>query len=63
VTEEQAVIDGDTAWVSLDENLLGDQAGSTVAALNIFARDGTGRWRMVAHHGSVVVVGPSITDD
>ena len=62
LTQEQAEIDGDTAWVSLDENLLGDQAGSTVAALNLFARDGAGQWRMVAHHGSVVVVGPSIDD-
>lgn len=45
-------LDG-TAWVSLDENLLGDQGGVTVATINIFVRD-SGRWRMLCHHGSVV---------
>lgn len=54
LTQEEAAMRGDVAWVSVDENLLGDQGGSTVAALNVFARDRHGRWRMVAHHGSVV---------
>ena len=44
------------AWVSLDENLLGDQGGVTVATLNLYVRR-DGSWRMVAHHGSVVQVG------
>jgi ketosteroid isomerase-like protein len=53
LTEEHVVVHGDTAWVSLDENLLGDQGGVTVAAVNIFVRRDV-LWRMVCHHGSVV---------
>jgi SnoaL-like domain len=59
LTEERAQVVGDMAWVSVDENLLGDQSGATIAALNIFVRSG-GRgggadgWRLVCHHGSVV---------
>lgn len=55
LTEERAEVVGDLAWVSVDENLLGSQAGATVSAVNIFARSGSdGGWRMVCHHGSVV---------
>lgn len=60
LTEERAYVGGELAWVSLDENLLGDQGGATIAALNVFAcspgRAGgePGGWRMVCHHGSVV---------
>ena len=55
LTEEQVEVQGDVAWVTVDENLLGDAAGATVAAVNVFVRDvGDGRWRMVCHHGSVV---------
>jgi ketosteroid isomerase-like protein len=54
LTEAQAHVHGDTGWVTVDEDLLGDQHGATVAALNLFARDRHGRWRMVAHHGSSV---------
>jgi hypothetical protein len=44
--------------VSLDENLLGDQGGVTVATINIFVRGpGPGGWQMVCHHGSVVQAG------
>lgn len=53
LTEARPVVIGEAAWVSLDENLLGDQGGVTVSVLNLFALDG-GRWSMVAHHGSVV---------
>jgi hypothetical protein len=56
LTDERANVVGDTAWVSLDENLLGAQAGSTVAALNVFVRTGGDGWRMVAHHGSVIAL-------
>jgi hypothetical protein len=59
LTDERVEVAGDTAWVSVDENLLGAQAGATVAALNIFVRNGNGdgeNWRMVAHMGSVVSV-------
>lgn len=54
LTDATAHTSGDTGWVAVDENLLGDQAGSTVAALNVFVRDHTGSWRVVAHHGSIV---------
>jgi ketosteroid isomerase-like protein len=54
LTEERAQVVGDVAWVSVDENLLGAQGGATVAALNVFVRDGGGEWRLVCHHGSVV---------
>jgi hypothetical protein len=55
LTEEHAQVAGNTAWVTVDENLLGDQGGATVAALNVFVRHpDSGSWRMVAHHGSVV---------
>ena len=62
LTRERATVQGDTAWVSLDENLLGDQGGVTVATINIFVKASTpGRaqpWRMVCHHGSVVQASP-----
>ena len=55
LTRERVSVVGDAAWVSLDENLLGDQGGVTVATVNIFVRHPNG-WRMVCHHGSVVHV-------
>lgn len=61
LTRELVFVCGDAAWVSLDENLLGDQGGVTVATVNIFSRrdsKGSGCWRMVCHHGSVVQGGP-----
>lgn len=57
LTRERATVVGAAAWVSVDENLLGDQGGVTVSALNLFVRTG-GAWRMVCHHGSVVQAGP-----
>ena len=60
VTDERVRVDGDVAWVTLDENLLGaagDAVGTTAAALNVLRRHADG-WRVVAHHGSVVEVRP-----
>jgi hypothetical protein len=54
LTNQRVDIAGDTAWVSLDENIIGAQQGTTVNALNLFVRSGE-RWEMVAHHGSGVV--------
>jgi ketosteroid isomerase-like protein len=62
LTEEVVVVDGDLAWVSVDENLIGGgssdgpgaELGSTVAALNLFRRHPDDRWLLVAHHGSPV---------
>ena len=45
------------AVVTLDENLIGEQVGGTVAAVNMFRRI-DGRWRMVLHHGSPVAPAP-----
>lgn len=58
VTNEQIRVEGSLAWVTAEENLI-DQggegiSGNTVAAVNLFRREG-GRWRMVLHHGSPVV--------
>jgi ketosteroid isomerase-like protein len=65
ITDEVVQVDGTTAWVTCDENIL--QAGSSreggedvaelqggrVAATNVYVY-GDGRWRMVLHHGSPV---------
>ena len=61
LTEERVAVAGDVAWVSVDENLLGDQGGATVAAVNVFTREPGGQtWLLVCHHGSVVA-GPSMS--
>jgi ketosteroid isomerase-like protein len=65
LTEEVIVVDGDLAWVSVDENLIGagqgegpgTELGATVAAFNLFRRHRFERgehWLLVAHHGSPV---------
>jgi ketosteroid isomerase-like protein len=58
LTEERVDRAGDMAWVSVDENILGDQTGAMVSAVNVFRRADQGSWLMVCHHGSVVS-GPS----
>ena len=56
LTDAVAAVHGDAAWVTVDENLLdGDRIGGTVTSLNLFARAASGRWLLVAHHGSPVV--------
>lgn len=58
LTDEVVAVAGDTAWVSVDENLISaEMGGGTVAALNVLVRAG-GRWRLVAHHGSPVAPQP-----
>lgn len=52
-TNESVRLDGDLAWVNLDENLVAGPQTSTIAATNLFARV-QGVWRMVLHHGSPV---------
>ena len=54
LTSESAEIVADTAWVSVDENILGEDAGATAAGLNLFVRR-NGGWQMVVHHSSQVV--------
>lgn len=60
LTQQQAVLMGDTAWVSVDENILDTDAASTVAAINLFVRHADGRWRMVAHHASPVTASAEV---
>ena len=62
LTNVAVSIDGDTAMVTLEENLLASGPGMTgtgaIAATNIFVRDrrpdSTG-WLLIAHHGSPVM--------
>jgi len=57
LTNEHIEIEGAVAWVTVDENILGEESGGTVASMNVFvaASGGSGPgWRMVAHHGSPV---------
>jgi len=43
LTDERIRVSGEVAWVTVDENLISEQVGATVAAVN-----------MVLHHGSPV---------
>jgi len=54
LTKETTEVVGMLAWVSIDENILEGPNATTVAALNLFARDDDGDWLMVAHHASPV---------
>ncbi len=61
LTNVSAQVDGDTAWVTVDENILSDQQpATTVAALNLFVRSPAGGWRLVAHHASPVTADPEL---
>jgi ketosteroid isomerase-like protein len=58
LTNEHIEIEGDVAWVTVDENILGEESGGTVTSMNVFvaAGDGSARsWLLVAHHGSAVM--------
>ncbi len=54
LTDAHVTRNGDTAWVVIDENLLGPAMGHTVSALNLFVRQ-EGQWKVVAHHASSVM--------
>lgn len=53
ITNERVDGGDDVAWVSCDENILSDEVGGTVAALNLFVRTADA-WKLVLHHGSSV---------
>ncbi|HEY6318070.1 MAG TPA: nuclear transport factor 2 family protein [Acidimicrobiia bacterium] len=63
LTDEDVLVDGDLAMVTLDENILqsaspagddtGELAGARVATTNVFVRAAE-TWHMVNHHGSPV---------
>jgi ketosteroid isomerase-like protein len=61
LTDEEVSVAGDTAWVTLDENILqsassDELSGSKATSVNVFVRDedDASRWRMVVHHASPV---------
>ena len=54
LTDAHVHVAGETAWVTVNENILqGEGADSTIAAVNVFVRS-DGDWRLVVHHGSPV---------
>jgi ketosteroid isomerase-like protein len=63
LTNEVAQVVGDVGWVSIDENILDADGATTVAALNVFARDEDGEWQMVVHHGSPVTASAEVPGD
>ena len=56
LTNEAVSVDGDLAWVTVEENLVDTGATGTVAATNVYART-DGEWRLVVHHGSPIMTG------
>ena len=54
VTGEHVVSGSDLAVVSCEENLLDGAVTATIAAVNVFRRDGAGRWLLIVHHGGGV---------
>jgi ketosteroid isomerase-like protein len=57
LTDEHVTVEGDTAWVSVTENILQGVSvhASSAAALNLFVRRSPDApWRLVVHHGSPV---------
>jgi len=70
LTDEQVTVVGDTAWVTLDENILQsagetELSGSKATSVNVFVRDldrDGDQWRMVVHHASPVS-GEVVVDD
>ncbi len=53
VTNDEVVIAGGVAWVTLDENLMAGAMTGTIAATNVYVRAPNG-WRLTVHHGSPV---------
>ena len=54
LTGTRVEVMGDAAMVLVDENIVGEGVGGTVAAVNLFARQDDRSWRMVGHHGCPV---------
>jgi ketosteroid isomerase-like protein len=56
----QAVVGGDQAWVTCTENILSEISGrltvTAILATNLFERDGA-EWRLVHHHASHILGG------
>jgi len=62
VSDVHAVVGDEVAWVTCTENILSEVAGrvsvTTILATNLFERS-PGGWRLVHHHASHVLAGPS----
>lgn len=56
LTNEHIEVLGDVAWITVDENIIGEGPTGTVAAINMFARDPRGGWRLIGHHGSAIMM-------
>jgi uncharacterized protein (TIGR02246 family) len=54
LTNDDVVVAGDLAWVTIDENLVDREAAGTIAATNLYVRTDDG-WRLTLHHGSPVL--------
>ena len=54
LTNCSVTVDGQVAWVTIDENLVAGATAGTIAATNMFVHV-TGSWKLVLHHGSPVV--------
>jgi ketosteroid isomerase-like protein len=54
LTNDAVAVHGDVAWVTVDENLMAGATTGTIAATNMYVRDGD-TWKLVLHHGSPVV--------
>lgn len=53
-TNARVHVQGDIAWVVLDEDILGEQGGATVSVMNLFSQDMDGAWKIVGHQASLV---------
>jgi ketosteroid isomerase-like protein len=54
LTNTGVTVDGQIAWVTLDENLVAGSTAGTIAATNMYVLAG-GAWKLVLHHGSPVI--------
>ena len=55
LTNTACTVEGQLAWVTLDENLVAGSTAGTIAATNMFIAGDDGIWKLVLHHGSPVV--------
>jgi ketosteroid isomerase-like protein len=57
VEDERIDVRGELAWVVCVERIASDAGAGAILATNVFRRE-NGRWRLVHHHGSPVLVAP-----
>lgn len=54
LTGLSVAVDGDLAWVTLEENMVDVGRTGAIAATNLFARGPGGEWKLIVHHGSPI---------